>query len=87
MGLNIKNEDVHAAVRELAQVLGMSQTSAVEVAVRAKLAELDVERQRAERERRIRQAVADLQEAFVDDGTDLWQVMEDLYDPKTGLPR
>ena len=87
MGLNIKNEDVHAAVRELAQVLGMSQTSAVEVAVRAKLAELDVERQRAERERRIRQAVADLQEAFVDDGTDLWEVMEDLYDPKTGLPR
>ena len=87
MSLNIKNEDVHAAVRELAQALGMSQTSAVEVAVRAKLAELDVERQRAERERRIRQAVADLQEAFVDDGTDLWQVMEDLYDPKTGLPR
>jgi len=87
MSLNIKNEEVHAAVRELAQVLGMSQTSAVEVAVRAKLAELDVERQRAERERRIRQAVADLQEAFVDDGTDLWQVMEDLYDPKTGLPR
>ena len=59
MSLNIKNEEVHAAVRELAQVLGMSQTSAVEVAVRAKLAELDVERQRAERERRIRQAVAD----------------------------
>ena len=87
MSLNIKNEEVHAAVRELAQVLGMSQTSAVEVAVRAKLAELDVERQRAERERRIRQAVADLQEAFVDDGTDLWQVMEDLYDPRTGLPR
>ncbi len=87
MSLNIKNEEVHAAVRELAQVLGMSQTSAVEVAVRAKLAELDVERQRAERERRIRQAVADLQEAFVDDGTDLWQVMDDLYDPKTGLPR
>ena len=87
MSLNIKNEEVHAAVRELAQVLGMSQTSAVEVAVRAKLAELDVERQRAERERRIRQAVADLQEAFVEDGTDLWQVMEDLYDPKTGLPR
>ena len=87
MGLNIKNEEVHAAVRELALVLGMSQTSAVEVAVRAKLAELDGERQRAERERRIRQAVADLQEAFVEDGTDLWQVMEDLYDPKTGLPR
>lgn len=87
MSLNIKNEEVHDAVRELARMLGVSQTSAVEVAVRAKLAELDEERQRADRERRIRQAVAELQQAFKDADTDLWQVMEDLYDPETGLPR
>jgi len=84
MGLNIKNEEVHAAVRELAQVLGMSQTSAVEVAVRAKLAELDVERQRAERERRIRQAVADWQ--AVPGMADIPDP-DFLYDPETGLPR
>ena len=35
MSLNIKNEDVHAAVHELAGRLGVSQTSAVEMAVRA----------------------------------------------------
>lgn len=84
MGLNIKNEDVHDAVRELARILGVSQTSAVEVAVRAKLAELDANRLRAERERRIRAAIAE------------WQAlpgMQDLpdpdflYDPVTGLPR
>ncbi|WP_455133636.1 type II toxin-antitoxin system VapB family antitoxin [Microbacterium aurum] len=28
MSLNIKNEDVHAAVRDLAERLGVSQTSA-----------------------------------------------------------
>lgn len=85
MGLNIKNEDVHAAVRDLARVLGVSQTSAVEIAVRAKLEELDVERQRTEQTRRIDEAIADAQEAYRD--VDLRATMEDLYDPVTGLPR
>ena len=40
MGLNIKNDAVHDAVRELAKALGVSQTSAVEIAVREKLDEL-----------------------------------------------
>ncbi len=89
MSLNIKNEEVHAAVRQLADVLGVSQTSAVEIAVRAKLEEMDAGRRRAEREIRIREAVAALQDEFAhtDDRADLWAVMEDLYDPETGLPR
>ena len=87
MSLNIKNEDVHALVRELAEVLGVSQTSAVEAAVRDKLAAVRAEATRAERERRIREAVADLQEAVRGSGEDLWKVMDDLYDPDTGLPR
>ena len=87
MGLNIKNEEVHDAVRELARVLGVSQTSAVEVAVRAKLAELDVRapasragtphptggRRSCKRPSRMASISG--------------QVMEDLYDPETGLPR
>jgi len=85
MGLNIKNEGVHEAVRELARVLGVSQTSAVEVAVRAKLEELSTERQRAERERRIRRTVSELQ--ALARGHDLWAIMDDLYDEKTGLPK
>lgn len=88
MSLNIKNEDVHAAVRELAEVLGVSQTSAVEIAVRAKLEELAVDTRRAERERRIRAAVAALQEAIAESGGgDLRAEMDALYDPETGLPR
>lgn len=85
MSLNIKNEDVHAAVRELALKLGVSQTSAVELAVRAKLAEFDDERLRAERARRIRTAIAAAQEAFRD--VDLRAFEADLYDDETGLPR
>ena len=85
MGLNIKNDEVHAAVRELARVLGVSQTSAVEVAVRAKLAELEGRSDRGERERRLREAVAEAQAAYR--GVDLWGVAEDLYDSETGLPR
>lgn len=44
MSLNIKNEGVHALVRELAELTGMSQTSAVEDAVRRRLDELQAPR-------------------------------------------
>ncbi len=40
MSLNIKNERTHALVRELATLSGMSQTEAVEDAVRRRLAQL-----------------------------------------------
>ncbi|MBF6131979.1 type II toxin-antitoxin system VapB family antitoxin [Nocardia otitidiscaviarum] len=41
MSLNIKNEHVHALVREAARRTGMSQTSVVEEAMRRLLRELD----------------------------------------------
>jgi antitoxin VapB len=40
MSLNIKNERTHALVRELATLSGMSQTEAVEDAVRRRLEQL-----------------------------------------------
>jgi antitoxin VapB len=43
MGLNIKNERTHALVRELATLQGVSQTEAVESAVRAQLNALAAE--------------------------------------------
>jgi len=84
MGLNIKNDEVHAAVRELSRRLGVNQTSAVEIAVRAKLAELGDEQLRAERARRIRRAAAAAQDAYR--GADLRAVEAGLYD-EAGLPR
>jgi antitoxin VapB len=37
MGLNIKNEETHSLVRQLAQVTGESMTAAVDKAVRERL--------------------------------------------------
>jgi len=45
MSLNIKNERTHALVRELAERTGMSQTSAVESAVRLRLEQLNAAEQ------------------------------------------
>lgn len=40
MGLNIKNQRTHTLVRELAELTGTSQTSAVEEAVRRRIDEV-----------------------------------------------
>lgn len=85
MSLNIKNEEVHAAVRELADRLGVSQTSAVEQAVRARLEQLEADAARQDRIRRLYEAAAAAQRAYA--GIDLWKIAEELYDEKTGLPQ
>ena len=85
MSLNIKNEHVHDAVRELADRLGVSQTSAVEQAVREKLTALTAARDREDRKRRRKDAIAAAQEAY--QGVDLWAIADDLYDSATGLPK
>lgn len=82
MSLNIKNDEVHAAVRELADVLGVSQTSAVEIAVRDKLAQVSA--QQEERATRLRTAVMAAQSAFAD--VELRAAEAELYD-EAGLPR
>lgn len=95
MSLNIKNERTHALVRELAQLTGMSQTSAVEDAVRRRLDELraDTAPRRfssAEEARKIaaiERIVADL---HAETTPEQWAKFEradaDLYD-ELGLPR
>ena len=91
MSLNIKNNEVHELVRDLATTLGISQTSAVEVAVRAKLDELAAQRNNTAtiRAERIHTSARALQAAVGHGGTgaDLWNATDDLHDPLTGLPR
>jgi antitoxin VapB len=53
VSLNIKNEEVHDLVRRLAALTGQSQTSAVEDAVRRRLAELQHEDDREVRVQRL----------------------------------
>ncbi|MDQ0614254.1 antitoxin VapB [Microbacterium sp. W4I4] len=87
MSLNIKNEKVHDLVRQLAELTGQSQTSAVEDAVRRRLDEIRNERDDADlqRKRRIRESIARLQ-ALPDIGPSYEQIMDEMYD-EMGLPR
>jgi antitoxin VapB len=83
MSLNIKNERTHALVRELAILRGVSQTEAVEEAVRARLAALRAEHDTEARFQRImaiaRQTGPGLRASTFS--------VDDLYDEETGLPR
>jgi antitoxin VapB len=88
MSLNIKNEEIHRLVRQLAELTGQSQTSAVEDAVRRRLAELTADQAAERRRAKIAEIVQRAQEAAATDpewlNTD-WDA--ELYDGRTGLPR
>jgi len=86
MGLNIKNERTVELVRELARRTGLSQTSAVEEAVRAKLAEVDAGTGRAARRANVDRLLADLDKSLT--ARQKSQIRADekqLYDDQ-GLP-
>lgn len=87
MSLNIKNETTHELVRRLAALTGQSQTSAVEDAVRRRLAELEEGRE-AEIERRRAAIAAVIARARLvpRTGRNTEDIMDELYDD-TGMPR
>ncbi|WP_225725108.1 MULTISPECIES: type II toxin-antitoxin system VapB family antitoxin [unclassified Nocardia] len=86
MGLNIKNEKVHALVREAAERTGMSQTSVVEEAVKRMLKELDAEQGTAQKSRRERidEILADIHRIMTPEMRALLTT-DDLYDDE-GMP-
>jgi len=83
MSLNIKNEATHALVRELATLRGVSQTEAVDEAVRARLAELNAEKEQQRRFDRTMEIARETSQIIRDTGGAL--DVEDLYD-EMGLP-
>jgi antitoxin VapB len=84
MSLNIKNERTHALVRELATLTGVSQTEAVEEAVKARLAELSAEKEQQARFERIMAISRETGMIIRETGGPL--DFEDLYD-EMGLPK
>ncbi|WP_433658914.1 type II toxin-antitoxin system VapB family antitoxin [Nocardia sp. CA-128927] len=84
--MNIKNEKVHALVREAAERTGMSQTSVVEEALKRMLKELDAERAAAQQTRKARlwEIVADM-DARMTPETRALLTTDDLYDDQ-GMP-
>lgn len=83
MSLNIKNERTHALVRELATLRGVSQTEAVEGAVRAQLATLTSELNRDARLERILAIAREMAPGLRAAGA---VTTDFLYDEK-GLPK
>jgi antitoxin VapB len=87
MSLNIKNEETHRLVRELAALTGQSQTAAVEDAVRRRLAELNSEGDRERRYAALRRIADEAGEIARADPQWLATNWDDeLYDDN-GLPR
>ena len=89
MGLNIKNERVHALAREAARRTGKTQTGVIEEALEKLLGDLDG-RSDAERQARY-DAIMRAAEAFDalltdEDRERMSRFAEEMYD-ETGLPR
>ena len=86
MGLNIKNEQTVALVRELARRTGLSQTGAVEEAVRAKLAEFTGDESRDRRRAKVNELLAELDQSITARQRQRIRAEEaSLYD-ENGLP-
>lgn len=92
MGLNIKNPDVEADIRKLAELTGESLTSAVQGAVREKIDRLEHSESRRETLEEHLAALRPLQEALKaqqlrpDDQRIARELIDDLYD-EHGLPK
>lgn len=89
MGLNIKNERVHALAREAAREAGTTQTGAIEQALERYLAELREkgDHERGGRRERVLALVREIQESLTDEDRELLRrEAVEMYD-EYGLPR
>lgn len=86
MSLNIKNERTVQLVRELARRTGLSQTSAVEEAVRAKLAEVDAGHGRDARRARAEALLVDLDRSMTKRQKQSVLADQDTLYDENGLP-
>jgi antitoxin VapB len=85
MSLNIKNEQIHARVRRLAELTGLSQTGAVDDAVQHRLAEL--EGTAARRAARMDVVIRAIQVDLTPAERDALRSVDDVLYDRDGLPR
>jgi antitoxin VapB len=84
MSLNIKDEETHQLVRELAAVTGESLTAAVKTSVKERL-----ERHRSSGKEGLAEWLDEITKetaAIMNDGRTSKELFDELYDPETGLP-
>jgi len=81
MGLNIKNPEAERLIKELSELTGESQTTAVAEAVRERIARV---KRRGLSDRLM--AIAEECGARIRQGPGKMMEIDELYDPETGLP-
>ncbi|HZP03794.1 MAG TPA: type II toxin-antitoxin system VapB family antitoxin [Terracidiphilus sp.] len=86
MALNIKDEETHRLASRLAKLTGESLTTAVKVSVKERL---DRQEKAAKRESRMEWLTRISAEtaAIMNDGRTSKELMDELYDEETGLPK
>jgi antitoxin VapB len=83
--LNIKSPEAYRLARELANATGETLTAAVETALRERL-----DRQRADPKAGLSKWLEEITKetaAIMNDGRTSKELMDELYDPETGLPK
>lgn len=86
VGLNIKNPESEELIRELAAMRGVSLVAAVTEAVKN---EIERERQRQAKRKLSADWLMEISRetaAIMNDGKTAQEVIDELYDPETGLP-
>jgi antitoxin VapB len=86
MALNIKNEEAHRLARELARRNGETVTAAVLIALRERLERQEEPPKRKSRSEVLRRFSEEFAPLFKD-GRSGNELINDLYDEETGLPK
>lgn len=86
MAMNIKNPETEQLARELARKTGESLTTAITIALKERL---DRQRKAKEPESRLEwlNRITAETAKIMNDGQSSTELIEELYDPETGLPR
>jgi antitoxin VapB len=86
MGMNIKNPETQRLARELARQTGESITTAITIAIKERL---ERKKTTSERESRLEwlNRITARTAKIMNDGRSSQELVEELYDPETGLPR
>jgi antitoxin VapB len=86
MALNIKDEETHQLVSQLARLTGESLTTAVKVSVKERLDRQQKARKGESRLEWLNRISAETA-AIMNDGRTSKELMDELYDEETGLPK
>jgi antitoxin VapB len=86
MALNIKDEETYRLTSKLAKLTGESLTLAVKISVKERLERREQEARRVGRMEWLKRITTETA-AMMNDGRSSKELMDELYDEETGLPK